>query len=1018
MAKATPRGKRGQITLPSEASGPGLTERAGFLLASATDAKRRPAAGASIRHPEVLPAFGDRENAHLAAAAIGALEDEKRIPTQEAGAGERPPMEIAPEAEIWPDRPGRELQGCIDQVGWTDIGGWVWDPNAPGERIRLEVMKGESKIVRGLAGDHRPDLAAFGIGDGGHGFKINLNGELSRNTRHVLEVRCADTGAIVPGSPIILDPAELPPPMETGTEPPALAHGRAALAEQAAFRFSLDEFSDREASGWIMMPSQPSHRCVVALKEGQQVLARAVASRFRSDLVSAGIGDGCHSFVLAMPRSLLDGDEHLIEIVEQDTGVPLTLDPIRWRSAAGGGQTAFDGIAERMGPARLFDVGRRPNQEPDSGTVSARTDRRDPQSSYAGPQRPSAALASKTRWRAAHHFGTRILFDISDLIYYIGEHANLTGIQRVQSSIVLAILANDILPQSHLIFLSFNAKTRNLVAIPSGFLISLLEDLFLPEQQRLVAFPAEEARYGLLPGAREFDGVGILDDGNASVLYLLGAAWVHQDYVHRVLAMKRKFGTKFVMTVHDLIPIYARETCDQDTARVFEEFMRRALRHVDHVLGVSENTARDIRRHMRSLQLPEPPITVTRNGSSFAEFLPDGGQTCDVTLRDLPERFVLFVATIEGRKNHQLMLQIWRRMIADGDDPPNLICVGRLGWKSSGFISALVETDYLSGRISLLRDISDADLTLLYSRCLFTVCPTFYEGWGLPVGESLAMGKICVSSDRASIPEVAGEFGVYIDIDNVEHSFQTIRKLISDQAYRKKLEAKIRRGYVPITWRSVAEKVVDACEVAAGVIWRDPYPYTSIPYSSEISFGRLDRDADGTGEALLTRIEGTRKGLFLSDALHEHSFLMGEEARSGGSWAQPEDWGTWACHSGGEIALGLPPNDSLLYYVFLRLRVNGLLHDHTVTVSANGEKIWEGNIGPRPRDIALRVRRRTVNSGGWRLRILAEAKLSAELRNQIAALDSRVPTIGFERLIVVPESDLKTRVDILYTLLL
>ena len=92
--------------------------------------------------------------------------------------------------------------------------------------------------------------------------------------------------------------------------------------------------------------------------------------------------------------------------------------------------------------------------------------------------------------------------------------------------------------------------------------------------------------------------VPVLDGGGPSVLCLLGAAWVHQDYIHRVLALKRQFGTRFVMTVHDLIPIYARETCDQDTAVVFEEFMRRALKHVDHILAVSKNTAADIARYL------------------------------------------------------------------------------------------------------------------------------------------------------------------------------------------------------------------------------------------------------------------------------------------------------------------------------------------------------------------------------------------------------------------------------------
>ena len=300
----------------------------------------------------------------------------------------------------------------------------------------------------------------------------------------------------------------------------------------------------------------------------------------------------------------------------------------------------------------------------------------------------------------------------------------------------------------------------------------------------------------------------------------------------------------------------------------------------------------------------------------------------------------------------------------------------------------------------------------------FTLSPSFYEGWGLPVGESLAMGKICVSSDRASLPEVAGDFGVYIDIDNFEQSLATIRGLIADQEGRNRLEAKIRRGYQPVTWRSVAESVIAACQTAACTKWQEPYPYATIPYSSEISFGRLDRETDAIGDMLLARIEGSRRGVFLLNPLYEQSFLWGEELRSRGYWASPEDWGTWACRSGGEVVFGLGPNESLLYYVFLRLRVSGPLVDQPVRILANGMSVWNGAIGPGSRNIGFRVRKPAATDGGWRLLIRAEIDLSEETRERIAAFDGRIPTIGFERLIVVPENDLKTRVEILYTLLL
>ena len=254
-----------------------------------------------------------------------------------------------------------------------------------------------------------------------------------------------------------------------------------------------------------------------------------------------------------------------------------------------------------------------------------------------------------------------------------------------------------------------------------------------------------------------------------------------------------------------------------------------------------------------------------------------------------------------------------------------------------------------------------------------------------------------------------------------------IRRLISDAGFRKKLETKIRREYKPVMWRSVAQAVVAGCKEALKVEWPDPYPYAAIPYSAEVSFAWLGRDSDSStfGDDMLARIADTRKGYFLHDPLQEQSFFRGENARAGGAWAEPENWGTWLCYSGGDVVLGLAPNESSLYYVFLRLRASGPLSNVSIRISANGELAWEGSIGDRPRNIPLRIRRRVVATGKnamepggwWRLRLRVEAQLSAEQRAQIAAVDSRVPTVGFERLVVVPEDDLKTRVDILYKLL-
>ncbi len=120
------------------------------------------------------------------------------------------------------------------------------------------------------------------------------------------------------------------------------------------------------------------------------------------------------------------------------------------------------------------------------------------------------------------------------------------------------------------------------------------------------------------------------------------------------------------------------------------------------------------------------------------------------------------------------------------------------------------------------------------------------------------------------------------------------------------------------------------------------YPDTLVPYSTEIGFGRLDGDADAIGESLLTRIVDARRGHFTHQVLEAKNFLLGEEIRSGGSWAQPERWGTWLCHSQGDVVFALAEDASQLYYVFLRLRVCGWLHDRPIRILANGEALWNG----------------------------------------------------------------------------
>src|SRR6266542_76847 len=123
----------------------------------------------------------------------------------------------APVAELAQPEPGQAetlvphpLHGYIDEANWTGIKGWVWDPQRPTERIRLELVEGETRLATALAGENRPGLILSGIGDGRHGFTIALTGGMLEAGRHVLHLRSVDTGVELPGSPIVLEPGAKP----------------------------------------------------------------------------------------------------------------------------------------------------------------------------------------------------------------------------------------------------------------------------------------------------------------------------------------------------------------------------------------------------------------------------------------------------------------------------------------------------------------------------------------------------------------------------------------------------------------------------------------------------------------------------------------------------------------------------------------------------------------------------------------------------------------------------------------
>ena len=182
------------------------------------------------------------------------------------------------------------------------------------------------------------------------------------------------------------------------------------------------------------------------------------------------------------------------------------------------------------------------------------------------------------------------------------------------------------------------------------------------------------------------------------------------------------------------------------------------------------------------------------------------------------EDYVLYVSTIEIRKNHTYLFRIWKRLIEQRGEKnvPRLVFVGRAGWRVQDLMDQLKSTSNLNGRIKILHDLSDAELAELYRSSMFTVFPSFEEGWGLPIGESLIFGRPCIATNTSSAPEVAGDFVDYADPFNISEGYAKVVRFIDDKAYREQRAANIRENFRPRSWNDVAADLVETVQSLLG----------------------------------------------------------------------------------------------------------------------------------------------------------------------------------------------------------
>ncbi len=301
------------------------------------------------------------------------------------------------------------------------------------------------------------------------------------------------------------------------------------------------------------------------------------------------------------------------------------------------------------------------------------------------------------------------------------------------------------------------------------------------------------------------------------VLLVLGSNWFHPFYGELVRRARERHGLRVALLVYDLIPLLRPEWCDANLVQRFRHWARALLPQADILLTISQWSGQDVLRFAERDRLPlrTTPCTIPI-GTGFS--MPPGHRvavSAEAAAR-LPAAgsYVLMVSTIEARKNHALLVRTWRRLLdaLPAERVPTLVFAGKVGWLVDDLMQQLRNADWLGGKVVLVENPQDSELEQLYRGCLFTVFPSFYEGWGLPVTESFGFGRPCIASGATALPEAGGQLARYFDPENGAEAFRVLREAIEDPAGVEAWGARVAAEFRPVSWEDSARGILRAID--------------------------------------------------------------------------------------------------------------------------------------------------------------------------------------------------------------
>lgn len=302
--------------------------------------------------------------------------------------------------------------------------------------------------------------------------------------------------------------------------------------------------------------------------------------------------------------------------------------------------------------------------------------------------------------------------------------------------------------------------------------------------------------------------IKIEDIESSSVFLDIDSVWNTRLRRSYLLPKLKDNGVKIAVFIHDVLSITHPQYSHQNTAFFFMDYIGAYMIYADLIITSTETTLEAINKLTLDLGLKEKKGAVVTFGSDFKKDEREEGAVSPYVINKIKiKKYALIVGTIEPRKNHAVALRAFEKKLFSRDI--SLVFAGRFGWNIEEFKKEIENHPQLNKKLIHISGANDATIDYLYKNAYVTLFPTFNEGFGLPLIESIERGTPMIASNCQVLREIGKDFCGYFEPNNEDELISHIENFLDNPKEYQRAKDHL-KDYTPVTWDESADKMAKA----------------------------------------------------------------------------------------------------------------------------------------------------------------------------------------------------------------